>query len=85
MKLIVFAVKDESFRYGDENSSTIKRFSTEELQKDYFKYLVSSYRKVLDLTEYKPGCFEDSAHKWAYEVTKYEEIIDITETKDWEV
>lgn len=83
MKLTVFTVKDISFRYGDENSVNIKRFSTEELCNEYFDYQVNAMKKIADLTEYEPNCFEDSNHKWAYEFFKYKEEIEIVEEKDW--
>lgn len=84
MKLTVFTVKDESFRYGDENSTNIKRFSTPELQEEYFNREIEAMRKISDLTECEPNCFVDSMHKWAYEFTKYEEVIEIIEKEEGE-
>ena len=84
MKLKVYSVKDESFRYGDENNTSIKRFATQELQEEYFNKQVESMRGTSDLTEYEPNCFEDSIHKWAYEFSKYEEVIEIIEKEEGE-
>ena len=85
MKLVVFIVKDQSFRYGDIENEAVKRFSTEELRDKYFEDIVKDYRSNENLTEYGPESFEDSIQKWAYQVFKDKEEIEIIETEEGEI
>jgi len=84
MKIKVFTIKSESFRYGDSQGEEIKRFSSEELRDKQFDKEVGEMRKIADLTEYEPNSFEDSIHKWAYDYEKRYEVIDIIEKEDGE-
>ena len=67
MRITVFTVKDESFRYGESEGVTLKRFSSKKLADEHLDRETNALRKISDLTEYEPNCFEDSSHKWAYE------------------
>lgn len=84
MKLKVYSIKFESFRYGDTQGEELKRFSSKELRDEMFEKEVGALRKITDLTEYEPNSFEDSVHKWAYDFEKYEETIEIIEKEEGE-
>jgi hypothetical protein len=85
MRLTVFTVEHESFRYGDPEGKFYYRFATKELAEEFLEKETSAMRKIADITEYKPDCFEDSLHKWAYEYKIYEELIVITEKEEGEL
>lgn len=85
MKLKVYTVVEESFRYGDSEGKTKKIFSTMEHRDEYFNQQIGFMRKLEDLNEYEPNCFEDSIHKWAYDYSKIDETIDIIEKEEGEL
>lgn len=84
MRIKVFTVEYKSFRYGESEGVTLHRFSTKELADEFFDKEVDAMRKISDLTEYEPNCFEDSMHKWAYDYKMFEELIIINEKEEGE-
>jgi hypothetical protein len=82
MKIKVYTVKEESFRYGDSEGESFKRFATKEHRDVYFMKQIDAMRKISDLTEYQPNCFEDSLHKWAYDFSTFDETIEIVESEE---
>ena len=83
MKINVFRTIEESFRYGDLNSSTITNFLNKDDRDKYYDYLLSNNRKNLGLVEYtdsdeKPHNFHDGG-KWSYSLDKDMDTIVICE------
>jgi hypothetical protein len=85
MKIKVYTVKEESFRYGDSEGESLKRFATKEHRDVYFIKQIDAMKKIADLTEYEPNCFEDSLHKWAYDFSMLDETIEIVESEEGEL
>ena len=85
MKIHVFVVIDESFRYGDLESSKKYYFISKELQDDYFEFLRKDFIENQDMIEYEKNSFEHKSgnSKWAYYIDKFEENLEIIETKNW--
>ena len=84
MKLKVYTMISESFRYGDSEGEKIWRYSNKKLRDEEFEKEIQAMRKITDLTEYEPNSFEDSIHKWAYDFKKRDEIIEIHEREEGE-
>jgi len=82
MKIHVFTVTNESYRYGDLESSPVKFFKTKELRDDYYDHRLKHYRDVLQLVDYGNGEFGDN-HAWAYTVSCGEKDLEIIEEKNW--
>jgi len=85
MKIHVFTVIEESYRYGDLNSSAKTHFKTEELRNEYYDHLIKFYKDSLELVDDGNGDFSDDLVncKWAYHIGKGEEDIEIIEEKYW--
>lgn len=84
MKLKVYTIQSEAFRYGDSEGVELKRYSSKELRDSEFDKVIMVLRKITDYTEYEPNCFEDSIHKWAYDYSKIDETITIIEKEEGE-
>ncbi len=82
MWIKVYTVKEESFRFGDSEGESLKRFATKVHRDIYFTRQIDTMRKTPDLTEYQPNCFEDSIHKWAYDFSMIDETIEIVESEE---
>ena len=85
MKINVFTVVNESYSYGDLNSSNKKYFTTKELRDDYFDFLRKDYLENMDMEEYEENsfCAKTGYKRWAYSISKVEEELEIIDTKNW--
>lgn len=86
MKIHVFTVSDETFRWTIPQDITKKYFKTKELRDDYFEYLCYEYSDNLIMTDDdEDECKFTDHEKWTFVVKKYEENLEIIEKKYWEL
>ena len=89
MILQVFSVKETSYRYGDEDGFSIKRFTTEDLANKYYLQLYESWSERSgsdceistsdEAIKNKEFDFSDGG-KWSYFINIFPEEIEIIES-----
>lgn len=87
MKIHVFTVTEESYRYGDFNNSETKFFKTIELRDEYYYFVINDYLNNRDLIkldgegDYGNDYCDDG--KWSYHIERDDKDIEIIEEKNW--
>lgn len=84
MKIKVYTIVLESFRYGDSQGQKVWRYFSKKHRDEALEKELQSLRKISGLTEYQPDCFEDS-NKWVFDYKKNDETIDIIEKEEGEL
>ncbi len=79
MILKLYIVEVTSYRYGEENSTILKRFFNEDDRDAEFLEVWKSYDENPDLHQDKDDTFtfKDSINKWAYTIRKAVEELEI--------
>lgn len=85
MKIQVYKMVSESFRYGDLEDHKVWMYASKELRDEAYEKELQAMRNIADLTEYEPENFSDSIHKWAYSYEKKDDVIEIHEREEGEL